>query len=155
MKTALGALWLLPMVLGAAVFPDLTLYDLKGAKAASLSDFKDNVILLNFWASWCVPCRAELPVLQKIAKQRSKEAVRILTINVDDKTAKAEAFIKKYKLDLPVYRVQPEDVGRLNVASVPANFILNKKGELARSWAGMSSDFEKKVGALLEELSKQ
>lgn len=155
MKTVLGALLLLPMILAAAEFPDVELYDLNGKKAGKLSDFKENVVLLNFWASWCVPCRAELPILQKIARGREKEPVKILTINVDDKAPKAEAYIKKYKLDLPVYRVQPETVRQLNVASVPVSFVLNKKGELAGSWSGLHSDFEKKVNALFEELLKK
>jgi len=151
----LGVLLLFPMFLGAAAFPDVTLYDLNGKKAAALSDFKDSVVLLNFWASWCVPCRAELPILQKIAKAREKDPVRILTINVDDKVSKAEAYVKKYKLDLPVYRIQPETVRQLEIASVPISFVINKKGELAGSWSGLHSDFEKKVSALLEELLKK
>ena len=148
-------LWLLPVVLAAAEFPDVALYDLNGKKAGALSDFRESVVLLNFWASWCVPCRAELPILQKIARAREKDPVRILTINVDDKVPKAEAYIKKYKLDLPVYRVQPETVRRLNVVSVPVSFVLDKKGGLAGSWSGLHSDFEKKVNVLFEELLKK
>jgi thiol-disulfide isomerase/thioredoxin len=155
MKTVLGVFLLLPMILAAAEFPDVALYDMNGKKTATLADFKESVVLLNFWASWCVPCRAELPILQKIAQGRSKDPVKILTINVDDKAAKAEAYIKKYKMDLPVYRVQPETVRRLEIAAVPVSFVINKKGELAGSWAGLHSDFEKKVNTLIEELLKK
>ena len=155
MKALLTLLLFCPLFAAAGVPPDLALYDLDLHKAATLADLKGSVVVLNFWATWCGPCRVELPLLQKIARARAKENVKILTVNMDDKAAKARTFIERQKLDLPVYRIAPESVRRLELVSIPVTMVFDKKGELVARWTGLNEDFESKVGALIEELLRK
>lgn len=155
MKALPILLLLCPLLAGAGVPPDLTLYDLDYHKAAALSDLKGSVVVVNFWATWCGPCRVELPLLQKIARAHAKEGVKILTVNLDDKAAKARTFIERQKLDLPVYRIAPEEVRRLDLVSIPVSMVFDKKGELIARWTGLDENFESKVSALIEELLRK
>jgi thiol-disulfide isomerase/thioredoxin len=140
---------------GAGSLPDMTFYDLNQKKVASLNDLKGKVVVLNFWASWCAPCRVELPLLQKVAKAPDNKDVVIIAVNLDDKVSRAQSFIERYKLDLSVCRLNKEDSRKLPVRLLPFNYVLDKKGEIVESWAGLDADFEQKLNTLLLELSRR
>jgi thiol-disulfide isomerase/thioredoxin len=155
MKALLILLLVFPLLAAAGVPPDLTLFDLDYHKAADLSDFKGSVVIMNFWATWCGPCRVELPLLQKMAQARAGDGVKILTVNLDDKAAKAKSFVERQKLTLPVYRIAPEAIRKLGLVSIPVTMVLNKNGELVAHWTGLDEDFESRVGKLIEDLQKK
>jgi len=155
MKVLFGILLLSASLAAAGAFPEMDFYDLNDQKTATLSDLKGNVVILNFWASWCGPCRMELPILQKIAKARAKENVKIIAVNLDGKSSKAKSFIEKTGLELTVYRVKPEVVRSMGVNAVPVTVVLDKSGRVAVTWAGMSLDMEKDLNALIEDLSRR
>jgi thiol-disulfide isomerase/thioredoxin len=76
---------------------DFTMKDLDG-KDVSLSSFKGKVILLNFWATWCGPCKAEIPEFVELQKQYGKDGLVIVGYSVDDEAPKARAFANEYKM---------------------------------------------------------
>ena len=79
-----------------------------GKAPLQLADFHGRAVLINFWASWCEPCRQEMPSLQKLATTRAQELV-VLTVNFKDASANVETFIAQTGLKLPVLR-DPEGV---------------------------------------------
>ena len=82
--------------------PDFRVTDLKG-KTISLSDYKGKVLFLNFWATWCPPCRAEIPDFIEAYSQEKANGLEILGISVDTKgKAEVAAFVEQYKINYPI-----------------------------------------------------
>jgi len=147
----MNALFLLFALLAApAAAPEIPLLDLDEKPAGSVADFKGQAVILNFWASWCKPCQLELPALQKIAKDRAGQKIKILTVNLDTTGAVARKFIERKKLDLPVYRIKTEVVRALNLQAVPVTIVFSPDGQVAATWAGLPADFERRINALLD-----
>ena len=155
MRVLLGILLFAASLAAGTTLPEISFFDLNDQKVTTLADLKGNVVFLNFWATWCHPCRKELPLLQKIAQAHSGEKVKVITVNLDGKAALVRNFLEKYHLNLPVYRVKPETIRALGLNSVPVNIVLDKNGEVVATWAGMAMDFEKKVNALIEDLTSE
>ncbi|HEY0839527.1 MAG TPA: TlpA disulfide reductase family protein [Vulgatibacter sp.] len=83
--------------------PDFTLRTLSGERV-KLSDYKGKVVLLSFWATWCGPCKQELPVLQSLLDKHGKDGLQVLAVNIDDPKTVAEVrrFVADRKLTMPV-----------------------------------------------------
>ena len=81
--------------------PALTLKDIGGA-AHDLGQYRGSVVLVNFWATWCVPCREEMPSIQRLRERFAKERFVVLTVNVDEPEARIRNFLTETRLDLPV-----------------------------------------------------
>ena len=115
--------------------PDFTLPNPAGKKL-SLKDFRGKIVFLNFWASWCLPCREEMPAMERLYKEFKSRDFVILAVNVKDKRKDALAFIKELKLTYPVVFDPDGQVGLLYGAfGVPTTYLIGAKGEgLARVW---------------------
>ena len=79
---------------------DFTLKD-AGGKPVKLADFKGKVIVLNFWATWCVPCRAEIPTLVALQTKYGKQGLQVVGVSIDDPVEKMKPFVVKYKMNYP------------------------------------------------------
>lgn len=115
--------------------PDFTLPSPAG-KQLSLKDFRGKIVFLNFWASWCVPCREEMPAMERLYQEFKNRDFVILAVNVKDKRQDALAFIKELKLTYPVVLDPDGQVGLLYGAwGLPTTYLIGPKGEgLARVW---------------------
>jgi len=111
--------------------PNFTLQDLDG-RSVSLSDHKGKVVLVNIWATWCPPCVAETPSLDKLYKMMEDEDFELLAISVDENGKKAvEPFMKKKNLSFPVLLDPDGRVARLyRTTGVPESFIVRKDGTI-------------------------
>lgn len=110
--------------------PDFTIKDLKG-NDVSLSDYRGKVVMLNFWASWCPPCRSEMPSMESLYKQLEGMDVEIVAVNLGETKEVAAKFINKEKYTFDVLLDSDNKVGSLyGVRSIPTTYIINKKGEL-------------------------
>lgn len=123
--------------------PDFSLMDLQGNKI-SISSLKGKVIVLNFWASWCPPCKAEIPDFVKIYQTYKDKGLVIIGVAVNSKTDDVKEIVKKYSISYPVAM----DDGSAEkaygpVTAVPTTFIIDKQGNLVPGG--------KKVGRLSEE----
>ena len=110
--------------------PFFTLPDLKD-NVHSSSDYYDNVILVNFWASWCPPCIHEMPSLIKLQKHLSDKPFKIITINVGEKKYKVRKFAKLINLNLPVLLDTSEDTyDAWGNETLPTSFLIDTQGNM-------------------------
>lgn len=131
---------------------DFTLPDLEGNKV-KLSDFKGKVILLNFWATWCGPCKAEIPGFVEL-QTRHKGDLVVLGFSVDDTADKAKAFATEYKINYPVLLgLGHEEVQDAfgPIWGIPASFLISRDGKVCKKHMGIAPKavFEKEIKALL------
>jgi thiol-disulfide isomerase/thioredoxin len=121
--------------------PDFTLVDPAGKKTA-LKEFRGKLVMLNFWASWCIPCREEMPAMERLYDQYKSKGFTIVAVNVKDKQKDALAFLKELKITYPVVLDPEGEVGLLYGAwGLPTTYLIGPKGEgIARIWGPASWD---------------
>ena len=99
---------------------------------ASLADQKGKVVVLNFWASWCEPCREEVPLLQKTHETISAKGGVVLGVDTQDASNKAAAFLQGLNATFPSLRDRDRDYGRqFGVNAYPETFLIDRKGRIA------------------------
>jgi len=117
--------------------PDRTLPLLGGRGEGSIADYRGHWVLVNLWASWCVPCRQEAPVLDRFARRYRDRNVRVLGIDVQDNSDDALAFLREYRIRYPELRsVGDERSSAFGSTGVPENFLVDPRGRLAFIWRG-------------------
>jgi thiol-disulfide isomerase/thioredoxin len=131
---------------------DFVIKDLDG-KDVKLSSFKGKVILLNFWATWCGPCKAEIPGFVELQDKYKKDLV-VVGYDVDDTAEKARPFVAEYKMNYPVLLgLGREDVQEAfgPIWGIPASFLISKDGKVCKRHMGIAAKetFEKEIKALL------
>lgn len=110
------------------IAPDFELVDLEGNKHR-LSDYKGEGVFLNFWGSWCGPCKTEMPYMENQYREFEDKGVHILAINLKDTRLKAETFRDQYGLTFPIARDPDESVRQVyNVLPLPTTILINKDG---------------------------
>ena len=114
---------------------------------------KGNVLLINFWASWCPPCVAEMPGLQALYNDYGQK-MRFLFV-ARDKKDKVEAFLEKNGYELPVYFEQGLTPRQIYYGGLPTTFILDRQGRIIVSKAGSAEWDSKQTRALLDSLLLQ
>ncbi|PLR83666.1 peroxiredoxin family protein [Bacillus sp. V33-4] len=128
--------------------PDFELTTLAGEKA-KLSDYRGQKVILNFWATWCPPCKAEMPHMQSFYEKNKDKGITILAVNltnVDKGMDAINAFVKEYGLTFPILLDEDGTVGMTYQAfSIPTSYIIDKNGKIAK----------KIVGPMDEEKMKQ
>ena len=135
------------------VFPDLEFVGSEGG-SVRLSELKGNVILLNVWATWCGPCKKELPVVQRMYDTYSDRNFVVLAVNVDADRKRVDPFVKQFNISLPVYYASPEDAGPLTAMGIPSTFILGPDRTLMDRFVGYHPDVEERWKKLLEKTLK-
>lgn len=115
-----------------------TLKDLN-SKKVNLSDFKGKVVLLNFFATWCPPCREEIPELVGIYHQNKKKGLVVLGISLDMDKAPfvLKSFIKQMKIPYPILIGTQEVAENYQISGVPTTLIINKEGKIQRRFDGL------------------
>ena len=134
---------------GQDVFPDLEFAGEEGG-TVRLSQLKGNVVLLNVWATWCGPCKLELPIVQRMYDRYSDRNFVVLAINVDADRKRVLPFLKKHNISLPVYSAAPEDVAQMTAMGIPSTFILGPDRTLIDMAVGFSPE-KSATGELLVE----
>jgi thiol-disulfide isomerase/thioredoxin len=134
----------------APAFPDLEFAGADGS-AIKLSQLKGNVVLLNVWATWCGPCRLELPVVQKMYDRYSDRNFVVLAVNIDADRGRIEPFLKKFNLSLPIYYAAPEEAAAMTAMGIPSTFILAPDRTLVDRAVGYSPDVEERWKQVVEK----
>ena len=121
--------------------PEFSLPPLEGGTERSLDDWRGQVVVLNYWASWCEPCRDESPLLERWHRKISKRNATVLGINVLDVTSDATDFIDKYGLTYPQLRDKDGSTqDDLGIVAYPETFVLDRGGRIAASRRGPVDD---------------
>jgi thiol-disulfide isomerase/thioredoxin len=121
-----------------------------------LKNYAGKVIYLDFWASWCAPCRTSFPLINKLHEKLKAQGFEVIAINLDEDKANAEQFLKEFPVSFTVLR---DDKGKwadqFVVDSMPTSFIIDKQGVVKNIHNGFNSDdineLEQKVTALLAQ----
>jgi cytochrome c biogenesis protein CcmG/thiol:disulfide interchange protein DsbE len=117
--------------------PDRELPVLDGPGSASIGDYRGRWVLVNLWASWCVPCRQEAPDLERFARDYRGQGVDVLGINVQDNSDDALAFLREFPVGYRQLRsVGDERSAAFGSTGVPENFLVDPQGRLALIWRG-------------------
>lgn len=120
------------------VFPNLSFTALDGSVQIDLESLRGRPVLMTFWASWCGPCRQELPELEKLASELAKTGFTLVTINLDQSPEMGARFLQTYDIDVPTYRMDPRVVVQLGVQSLPTNVLLDREGRPVQIYRGYS-----------------
>jgi thiol-disulfide isomerase/thioredoxin len=115
---------------------EFTLSGLDG-RAVSLREFRGRVVLLNFWATWCVPCREEIPAMQALARDLGPRGLVVLALNYEEDPETVQAFVRDTGLTLAVLLDRDGAVARrYRVAGLPTSFFIDRRGAVAGSVIG-------------------
>ena len=120
---------------------DFTLTDLDGKKV-SLKDFRGKSVYLNFWATWCPPCRAEMPEIEKVYQQYKDKDFVVLAVDLGEDKNTVKNFIRQNKYNFKVLLDSDQSVAsQYNISAIPVSYFIDKDGNVVA----------KRVGALSEE----
>ncbi len=133
-------------------FPNYTLFTLDGSSTVQLADFRGRPVLLTFWASWCGPCRVELPELKKLYGELVGTGFVLLTVNVDTSPMAATRFLDALGLELPTYKMTSRDLVQLGVNSLPTNVLLDAEGRPVQIYRGYSPEMIQDIRRLVSEM---
>lgn len=103
----------------------------------NLADLKGKKVFINLWATWCPPCKAEIPSIEKLYSKVEKENTVFIMLSLDENFETAKNFAKNNKMTMPVYYPAENLPAMLNTQGIPATFIFNEKGELTKRNDGM------------------
>ena len=135
-----------------ALAPDFSLPDLTGQKL-SLSSYRGKVVLLDFWATWCDPCREEIPHFVELQKKYGAEGLQIVGVSMDDGPEPVREFYQRFKMNYPVVMGNAK-TGELygGVLGLPIAFLIGRDGRIIARHIGATdiSVFEKEIANLLQ-----
>lgn len=117
--------------------PDLTLTDLNGV-TRSLADYRGQVILVNLWATWCQPCKQEMPTLQAYHNKYNDDGFTIIAINDGDPAPDVAQFVKDYRLTFPIW-LDPTYIATeqaFKTLNLPSSFVIDRGGTIRLQWVG-------------------
>ena len=134
------------------IFPNIALTALDGTTQVSLEAFRGRPVLLTFWASWCGPCRQELPELEKLYGELAGTGFVLLTINVDTSPRTGKRFLEQMGLNVPVYRLDPKTLSQLGVQALPTNVLLNREGRPVQIYRGYSPHVPEDIRRLVQKM---
>ena len=122
----------------------------------NLADYKGQVVYLDFWASWCGPCRASFPWMNTIQKRYEHQGLQVIAINLDQEPELAAEFLNEYSADFPVfYDSQGKFAQQYGVTAMPHSFLIDREGNVVSNHKGFRQDkkaeYEQEIKTLLKE----
>ncbi len=135
--------------------PDFTLKSRSGENIR-LSDLRGQVVMLNFWASWCGPCRQEMPILEQLHKRYSKLGFTVVGVNVEQDTSKAVAYLRDVKVSFPILYDNTSKVSKLyNVSAMPTTVMIDRNGNMRFKHHGYKPGYEKDYKKQIKQLIRE
>ena len=125
-------------------------------QTVKLSGLRGKVMLVDFWASWCEPCKKELPLLGKMAARLKARGIEIVTINIDDDKSNAADFLRSHGLQSQLTVIADTDksiVGKYAPPKMPSSFVVDKSGVVRALNAGFDEGDERKIEQQLSQLA--
>ena len=135
--------------------PNFTLKNLSG-QTVSLSDYRGKYVFLNFWATWCFPCREEMPSMDSLYKKFRSNRFEMLAVALDRQGERmVKPFVKNFGFSFPILLdAENQTTEIFGVVSIPATFILNPEGEIVEAVHGSRDWSKEEVFKFFEDLLK-
>jgi len=135
--------------------PNFTLKSLSG-KNMKLSELSGNVVLINFWASWCGPCLQEMPLLNKIHKKYEPLGFTVLGVNVEENSSNAKAFLADRGVDFPILLDTKNSVSKLyDVVAMPTTVVVDRDGNMRFLHKGYKPGDEAEYRKMVKKLVRE
>jgi thiol-disulfide isomerase/thioredoxin len=135
--------------------PNFTLKSL-GGKNLKLSEMTGNVVLINFWASWCGPCREEMPLLNALHKKYAPLGFTVLGVNVEEDVDGARRFLKNVPVDFPILLDNTNKVSKqYKVVAMPTTVVVDRDGNMRYLHEGYKPGDEKKYRQMIKKLVRE
>ncbi len=135
--------------------PDFTLKSLSG-KNLKLSEMRGEVIMLNFWASWCGPCRQEMPILEKIHQKYQPLGFTLLGVNVEEDSNEAKAYLKEIEVSFPILFDNQNKVSQVyNIIAMPSTIMIDRDGNMRYLHQGYKPGAEEEYVHYIKTLLKE
>jgi thiol-disulfide isomerase/thioredoxin len=135
--------------------PNFTLKSLAG-KNLKLSEMTGNVVLINFWASWCGPCREEMPLLNALHKKYQPLGFTVLGVNVEEQVDGARGFLKNVPVDFPILLDSENKVSKqYKVIAMPTTVVVDRDGNMRYLHEGYKPGDEKKYRQMIKKLVRE
>lgn len=135
--------------------PDFTLKTLDG-RNMKLSELAGNVVMINFWASWCAPCRVEMPKLNDLYNKYKDLGFVLLAVNVEEQEQPPRNFLKKRPVDFPVLLDKRNDVSKqYHVVAMPTTVLVDRSGNMRYIHQGYKEGDEKKYKKVIKKLLRE
>ena len=135
--------------------PNFTLNDADG-NAVSLGDLKGQVVMINFWASWCGPCRQEMPLLEQIHRKYEPLGFTLLGVNVEENSADGQAFLKDRPVSFPVLYDPENGISKLyDVVAMPSTVLIDRQGNVRYLHHGYKPGYENEYMDQIRALSRE
>jgi len=138
---------------GAA--PDFTLKSRSGENV-KLSELRGDVVMINFWASWCAPCRQEMPLLEDMYKKYNDLGFVLLGVNVEEDSSKASELLREVPVSFPVLYDTTNDVTKLyKVVAMPSTVMVDRDGNMRYLHRGYLPGYEEEYIKQIKELVRE
>lgn len=134
------------------VFPNLAFAAIDGSSQIDLESLRGRPVLMTFWASWCGPCRQELPEFEKLTHELADEELALITVNTDQDPNRGLHFLKQYGIDVPVYRMSSRVLAELGVESLPTSVLLDREGRPVAIRRGYSPALPDEIRRMVSEM---
>jgi cytochrome c biogenesis protein CcmG/thiol:disulfide interchange protein DsbE len=137
----------------SSLAPDFTLQTLDGEEI-TLSKLKGKAILLDFWATWCGPCRESVPHLVEFYKSYQDQGFEVIGLSLDKSNPEAvRAFVKSFNIPYPIVVAPDEVVRNYGVTGLPTTFLIDKGGKVREKIVGFNTAIAKQMGTKVAELT--
>jgi peroxiredoxin len=147
--------WPVNAAVDTAVAPDFTLTNLDGTNLR-LTELRGQVVLINFWASWCGPCRQEMPVLDRLHQRYKDTGFTVLGINVEGEAAPARAITDKTGVTFPVLIDADQKISKLyDLKAMPSTVIVDRDGKIRFVHRGYKPGDEEKYVEVVKALIRE
>jgi peroxiredoxin len=116
--------------------PKLELFDLEG-KPVSLENLRGNIILVNNWATWCPPCKEEMPVFEDFYQEHKQEGFTIIAVEAGQSEAEVASFVNSYQLSFPIW-LDPQNkaLDAFRNQRLPSSYLIDRVGTVRMAWTG-------------------
>ena len=137
------------------VAPDFALKSASG-KNLRLSEYRGDVVMINFWATWCGPCRQEMPLLDDLYTRYERVGFRLLGVNIDDDARRAMQMVEELGVSFPVLFDESKDVSRLyQVEAMPVTVLVDRTGTVRHVHHGYKPGYEQKYLTEIRSLLRE